>query len=562
MQVDIKDIEHSFRFLDRIDLQEVQSSYKNIFSFFYERYQLSTDEIAILLALFYYQVRSKSSKFVIEARAFYNFYKMNQDDCLTVLTTFSSLQEKQILDAFYPNIIISKTMLDDLPNQKKQAMLRDSLFSLKSNMDYDNIYYVIDYMAEIFDNSNFKLDNNLYEQYLKAIKTHSTKALKIYDLLHQLDDIELKLLFFLMHEKIKEDKRDEHIYITEFIDFCGFDTAAKIDLYNRFASRKLLLLQKDIIKPESFNAIEFSKKTYQDILGIHYEEEYNLKSVKSKKTGFKSKRLRQLKAKNLAQELFLADNLQTQLMDIQAILSKQNYKSIRSNLKAAKMPLSFNVIFHGQPGTGKTASVYNLAHKVKRDVLQINIADIRSKWVGKSEKNIAKIFKDYKKAKKSLGYAPILLFNEADALFNNRIASQSSTDMMNNSMQNILLENLENFDGILFATTNLTLNLDDAFERRFLFRLEFKKPKEKLRAKIWRYKLKHLSDIDIAVLAKYDLSGADIENICKKYLINAAIAQNNKDQNNKDIDLLNKIIAQEKALKHKVIVGFNRAATS
>jgi SpoVK/Ycf46/Vps4 family AAA+-type ATPase len=100
----------------------------------------------------------------------------------------------------------------------------------------------------------------------------------------------------------------------------------------------------------------------------------------------------------------------------------------------------------------------------------------------------------------------------------------SSTDQTLNTIQNIILQELENFEGILFATTNLTGNLDGAFERRFLFKIEFKNPVPEVREKIWKSKLPELKSTHLKDLSsKYQLSGGEIENVARKYMIEKVI---------------------------------------
>ena len=113
---------------------------------------------------------------------------------------------------------------------------------------------------------------------------------------------------------------------------------------------------------------------------------------------------------------------------------------------------------------------------------------------------------------------PILFFNEADAIINKRTENVAhSVDKMDNAMQNIILQEIENLDGILIATTNLTSNLDHAFERRFLFKVEFHKPNIAVKTQIWQSMLKDLSYDEAQQLAShFDFSGGQIENIARK----------------------------------------------
>ena len=113
---------------------------------------------------------------------------------------------------------------------------------------------------------------------------------------------------------------------------------------------------------------------------------------------------------------------------------------------------------------------------------------------------------------------PILLFNEADAVIGIRKENaERSVDKMENSIQNIILQEMESLDGIMVATTNLVQNLDDAFERRFLYKVKFDKPELTQRAKIWQSMMPDLSEKTAEHLASaYDFSGGQIENITRK----------------------------------------------
>ena len=116
---------------------------------------------------------------------------------------------------------------------------------------------------------------------------------------------------------------------------------------------------------------------------------------------------------------------------------------------------------------------------------------------------------------------PILFFNEADAIFNKRTENvEKSVDKMDNAMQNIILQEMENLEGILIATTNLTSNLDKAFERRFLFKVEFRIPEVPVKQQLWSSMLQGLTDEEAHRLAvNYNFSGGQIENIARQRAI-------------------------------------------
>jgi SpoVK/Ycf46/Vps4 family AAA+-type ATPase len=147
----------------------------------------------------------------------------------------------------------------------------------------------------------------------------------------------------------------------------------------------------------------------------------------------------------------------------------------------------------------------------------VEINKIKSMWVGESEKNLKKIFDEYNSACKEYEQTPILLFNESDALINKRISVGSSVDSMQNAMQNILLQEMENFEGIFIATTNLIANLDEAFNRRFLYKLKLDKPTAEVRKKIINDLLPFLKDTEKEQLAnEFEVSGGQLENIYRK----------------------------------------------
>ena len=142
-------------------------------------------------------------------------------------------------------------------------------------------------------------------------------------------------------------------------------------------------------------------------------------------------------------------------------------------------------------------------------------------WVGESEKNIKALFDNYRNKVKECKLTPILLFNEADAIIGKRQeGAERAVDKMENSIQNIILQEMETLDGILIATTNLAQNMDKAFERRFLYKIKFTKPTIEARMSIWHEMIPALSEADThALAAKYDFSGGQIENIARHYAI-------------------------------------------
>ena len=218
-------------------------------------------------------------------------------------------------------------------------------------------------------------------------------------------------------------------------------------------------------------------------------------------------------------ELFYDGKVAEQMERLGALLEPENFAGVQQRLEETGMRKGFAVLFTGGAGCGKTAGVYELARRTGRAVFAVDMSQLRSKWVGDSEKIVKGVFTTYRAMCRTHELAPILLFNEADAIFSKRLENPGdSVDQMQNSLQNICLEAIENLNGILIATTNLASNFcDDAFARRFLFKVEFEKPNPETRAKIWKSMLEDLSDEDALTLAsRYDFSGGNIENIARK----------------------------------------------
>lgn len=217
-------------------------------------------------------------------------------------------------------------------------------------------------------------------------------------------------------------------------------------------------------------------------------------------------------------ELVFDNEEMKQLETLQTLLHEDKYHETQTRLANKGLPKGIAVLLHGAPGTGKTEIVKQLAKATDREIMKVEISQSKSMWFGESEKIIKRIFSDYRAYAKESELTPILLFNEADAIISKRKEnSNSNVAQTENAIQNIILEELENFEGILMATTNLANNLDRAFERRFLFKIPFSKPKKEVRAKIWKSKLSHLDDESCQILAdKFDFSGGQIDNIIRK----------------------------------------------
>ena len=230
-------------------------------------------------------------------------------------------------------------------------------------------------------------------------------------------------------------------------------------------------------------------------------------------------------------QLFFPKDIQRQVEELARFLQPENFQKIQERMKEKGFRNGFACLFYGSPGTGKTETVYQLARQTGRSIMVVDVPRIKSKWVGESEKNIKALFDRYREQVKRAPLTPILLFNEADAIIGIRKnGASSAVDKMENSLQNIILQEMEALDGIMIATTNLQQNMDKAFERRFLYKIQFDKPTEEARAHIWQSMIPELSELDVHALAtKYDFSGGQIENIARHYAIDSILHSTNDD---------------------------------
>ena len=300
-----------------------------------------------------------------------------------------------------------------------------------------------------------------------------------------------------------ERNRDIFNYLNTFLE--GKTALTKLDLiekdFNSFSNRhRIQLTQKAVTMLKEWEGISLEFVEKKDTRLVYPD---------------------QIQKRNL----FYNTEEESQLEPIKKSLSNTAFNQLQNRLKLKNMNTGITALLYGAPGTGKTESVYQLAKKYNRPIFKVEISETKSMWFGESQKLVKKIFTDYYAFKKTQKVCPILLFNEADAIIGKRkSAGSSSVSDTENAIQNILLEELENFDGILFATSNLVANLDSAFERRFLFKVKFDNPSMVNSAKIWRNKLPNLSVKEALQLAlQFSYSGGEMENIARKSLMDEIV---------------------------------------
>ena len=237
-------------------------------------------------------------------------------------------------------------------------------------------------------------------------------------------------------------------------------------------------------------------------------------------------------------KLYFSGKTEEEVNRLRQLLQDEQYQQVVARLKEKNMPTGLNILLYGTPGTGKTELVQQLARETGRDIFIVDMAQIRDKYVGESEHNLARIFNTYRTFVTRLRKTPILFCNECDAIFGARMERTAhSVDKMENALQNILLEQMEKMQGIMICTTNLTSALDKAFERRFLLKIQLPKPSNEARKQIWTTMLPKLSDEQATVLAnRFEFSGGQIQNVTRKQIINSIFSGTDEMDFNRIID--------------------------
>ncbi len=442
--------------------------------------------------------------------------KVGNNNYLKIVKSLRGLLDK--------DMVITESRRNRSSLMNPDISIDDGVFSqivfgsdILESVDFSNVYSIIQAVDALFESRDEKKisENRFFSEFERVIQ-NIDKSLPLYHLLMPYTVMEQLMIFKASIQKIKGYNGQEcNRFATDIYDnlsdVARFMEHIYKESYKSFKDKVLLLDERSSFRSDP--NFELTPQAYQKIFGS---------KIKSKNE-FKAHFSQYLKHSTFKQELFLDEKIANTTHTIAKAISKKEYANIVKQLKSAKLPSGIVSLLYGYPGTGKTATVYEISKLTKRDVLQVDISSIRDKYVGESEKRLKAIFEEYARAKEELKHTPILLFNEADALIGQRLSTESSVDVMNNAMQNILLEELEKFEGIFFATTNLIDNMDSAFDRRFLYKVEFSKPSSQTRTKIWKSKLPKLKESDINAIAHYDLSGGQIENVSRKFMLDTIL---------------------------------------
>lgn len=404
---------------------------------------------------------------------------------------------KCVMEAFKQNKPFVYEPLTDLTKEK----LADEMDNIIADLHEDEISWEdgVEQLMELFNNN----------QHLKLASMMCVPG--------KLNNREILIMSYLCSALLIAGKTENNVSFTKTIFSCN-NRVAKSER-NALANGGHSLFEKGLIENTCTEGIADKSevcltKKAKELLLSDYDIDSIIKSNESSDM---------LDSKNIVEkELFYNDREEKQVGELRDLLEDSKFKEVQNRLKKKGMRSGFCCLFYGTPGTGKSETAMQIARLTGRNVLKVDVDEVKSKWVGESEENIRAVFKSYRSIVEKTDVAPILLFNECDAILGIRKkGAEHAVDKMENAIQNILLEEMENLNGIMICTTNLTDNLDPAFERRFIYKIEFSKPGENAKSKIWHYMLPSLKEDEANVLAKkYGFSGGQIENIARRQNIN------------------------------------------
>lgn len=365
------------------------------------------------------------------------------------------------------------------------------------------------------------LDTEVLFLFVQDLEKRNQQLSFIKNMMKLLPNVQDRILFYEICNNFINDRHHGNTNLSGTLNDLYGETRNVLDVTKTFQDQTHPVIDNELVEMLPAKYFEDTEVTLTENGKRRFlEEDYEIFSVKG---GFD----KQFCEKQLIRpddipkrELFFNEKLSNEINSLKQTLEKDKFEALQKRLAERALTQGVAVLLYGLPGTGKTAVAEMLAKETGRGIYHVDIAASKSCWFGESEKQFKKIFSNYRSMCKTELLKPILLFNEADALFSKRRDIDSgSCSQTENALQNILLEELESLDGILIATTNLCDNLDSAFDRRFLFKIPFGKPNVKAKQAIWHSKLEWLPEAVCKKLAAdYDLSGGEIDNIIRKTL--------------------------------------------
>ncbi|EAH5016646.1 ATP-binding protein [Campylobacter coli] len=442
----------------------------------------------------------------------------------------SLLQSELSLSEYFLEFLEAKPRL----NLDKKEAYGEYLEYLKDEFMRVELYERLSFIRSSTYSDELKAQIKLYEKHIKE----RLKKSKFYNILADIFkeySLEYKeQIIFLALLKEEYTLSNENSVSREMNSLLSLISENDLE---RHKNKKLLQENAPLL-----NLIEYDE--YLNAFGDISKSFFIIDEILQRIINFEPKQSKKIKIESVLKDQDIFELIEPSA-DINDIIMPENTKELLENILKqqdkkvlerlhswgikSNKNIEAKIIFYGPAGTGKTMSALAMAKSMKKPVLSFDCSKILSKWVGESEQNVRKIFDTYKNIVQTCKQSPILLLNEADQFLSTRVDGSSGSDKMHNQMQNIFLEQIERFSGVIIATTNFLESLDSAFSRRFDYKIEFKKPDFKDRLKIWEKFLPKKAlfekDFNINILSNYELSGAQILMVVKNTALKVAVSQ-------------------------------------
>ncbi|EKJ3009269.1 ATP-binding protein [Campylobacter coli] len=464
--------------------------------------------------------------FVNQNSGFFKNIESNKSQNLIL----SLLQSELSLSEYFLEFLEAKPRL----NSDKKEAYGEYLEYLKDEFMRVELYERLSFIRSSTYSDELKAQIKLYEKHIKE----RLKKSKFYNILADIFkeySLEYKeQIIFLALLKEEYTLSNENSVSREMNSLLSLVSENDLEKHKNKS-----LLQENA---PLLNLIEYDE--YLNAFGDISKSFFITDEILQRIINFEPKQNKKIKIENVLKEQDIFELIEPSI-DINDIIMPQNTKELLENILKqqdkkvlerlnswgikSNKNIEAKIIFYGPAGTGKTMSALAMAKSMKKTVLSFDCSKILSKWVGESEQNVRKIFDTYKNIVQTCKQSPILLLNEADQFLSTRVESSSGSDKMHNQMQNIFLEQIERFNGVIIATTNFLESLDSAFSRRFDYKIEFKKPDFKDRLKMWEKFLPRKASFekafDVNLLANYELSGAQILMVVKNTALKVAVTE-------------------------------------
>ncbi|HFU2330414.1 TPA: ATP-binding protein, partial [Campylobacter jejuni] len=463
--------------------------------------------------------------FVNQNSSFFKSLENNKTQTLTL----TLLQSELSLSEYFLEFLEAKPRL----NFEKQEAYADYLEYLKDEFARIQLYERLSFIQKSAYNSEIKNQIKLYEKHIKERLKKSKFYNVLADIFKEYNLEHKEQIIFLALLKEEYALSNESSISREMNSLLSLISENDLE---RHKNKKLLQENAPLL-----NLIEYDE--YLNAFGDISKSFFIIDEILQRIINFEPKQSKKIKIESVLKDQDIFELIEPST-DINDIIMPENTKELLENILKqqdkkvlerlhswgikSNKNIEAKIIFYGPAGTGKTMSALAMAKSMKKSVLSFDCSKILSKWVGESEQNVRKIFDTYKNIVQTCKQSPILLLNEADQFLSTRVDGSSGSDKMHNQMQNIFLEQIERFSGVIIATTNFLESLDSAFSRRFDYKIEFKKPDFKDRLKIWEKFLPKKAlfekDFDINILSNYELSGAQILMVVKNTALKVAVS--------------------------------------